>query len=162
MHERIMQAMQADLLGNVILPESMQEIVDIIGITAAVQLVKNHGGTGMLIPKINKPCRAYADLVIAVGTADAAKLMQHFRGTFIYIPRCDKALRELRDNAFVAAVSDIIILKKISQDRAFFELCPKFKITMRTAFHIMTRYKRDNKGRGTQIENKQGSFWDST
>ena len=122
-----------------LLPQTMQDIVDIIGIVPAIELVKHYGGVGLLIPKSGEKGQAERDLVVVIGNEATSKLMKHYRGDIVYVPKCEQALRVIRDKNFRKAVNNLIIEKKISQDRAFFELCPAFNITTRTAFNIMQR-----------------------
>ena len=78
------------------LPESLREVVDLIGLTATLKLVEHFGGAiAVYVP------RAIEDdhpLTRAVGLVAARKLSSLYGGDCLRnIPRCARGLRRIRD-----------------------------------------------------------------
>ncbi len=101
-------------------PKSAQEIIDIVGITDAEKLIKQHGGTTLFISD-NTIMRLY------LSEASGAALLAVFKGNYLYIPRCYKLLIDRR-NAQIKA--DRAAGHKIP------DLCSKYNLTDRRIFAI--------------------------
>lgn len=118
-----------------ILPESGKELVEVIGMRNAIEVIKKYGGNTMLITNA-KDSYAYQDLRSILDESTVAKIVQHYQGTRLYIPRCFEAMVKIRNVEFWKAVEKLIIDLGISQERAIFLLGPRFGITYRQAFNI--------------------------
>ncbi|WP_163835480.1 Mor transcription activator family protein [Spartinivicinus ruber] len=79
------------------LPESLQDLVDCIGVTAAYQLSLHFGGQPLYVPK--NPERSV--LLKRVGYEALNKLSYRFAGATIEIPKHDHFDRQLRDLAII-------------------------------------------------------------
>ncbi len=116
-----------------LLPPSIHEVAEVIGMPATLRLVERFGGTTLLLPKgATRTGRSSLQRLSGkVGGAVAEALAHHFGGEPFYVPRCDTALRRLRDldicETFEArvrqghtanqVVADLAILHKISDRR---------------------------------------------
>lgn len=130
-----------------ILPASAKEIVEVVGIKDAIELIKKYGGTTMIITNLESSY-AYQDLSTVLAAEQVEKVIKHFSGTRLYIPKCDEAMIRIRNEQFWKAVEKLIIDLSVSQERAIFLLCPQFGITYRQAFNIkkeMQTVKEDSK-----------------
>ncbi len=78
------------------LPESLRDIADLIGFTAALKLVEHYGGVGALyIPHAIKPDH---HLARNIGIEAARKLAMHYGSDYLRnIPRCTRRSRSLRN-----------------------------------------------------------------
>lgn len=102
------------------LPKTAQEIIDVIGIADAEKLIKQHGGTTLIITK-----NAVANLDISKASRTA--LLAVFKGNYLYIPRCHKQLMDKRN---IQIKADRVAGHKIP------ELCRKYNLTDRRIFAI--------------------------
>jgi len=74
------------------LPETIKEMVDIVGLTPALALVALRGGESLTIPK---KCIAGHWLNEAIGVDAFKKLASYYSGETIEIPRCNKAVMKV-------------------------------------------------------------------
>ncbi|OQR35894.1 hypothetical protein BWR15_06085 [Pseudomonas sp. T] len=94
------------------LPAVVLEIAEAVGMSSALQLVEELGGTSWEFAKgANRNGRIrVAALADIVGDEAAQRLTDRLQGNNIYIPRCAVALRRLRDleinQQFVQAVRE--------------------------------------------------------
>ncbi len=118
-----------------ILPATAKELVEVIGIKDAIELIKRYGGNTMLITCV-KHSYAYQDLAEVLSAEKIEKIKNHYKHTRLYIPKCEEAMIMIRNREFWKAVEKLIIDLRISQERAIFLLGPRFGITYRQAFNI--------------------------
>lgn len=130
-----------------ILPATAKELVEVVGIKDAIELIKKYGGNTMLITGA-KHSYAYQDLAEVLSADKIEKIRSHYKHTRLYIPKCEEAMVMIRNTEFWKAVEKLIIDLRISQERAIFLLGPRFGITYRQAFNI-------KKDMNTVKENKQ-------
>lgn len=84
-----MQALPADAL-----PDSVQELVTVVGLTAALRIVEARGGIRLYVPMV-----ASADhwLAALIGLPALEQLVAYYQGDTLEIPRCVEALRAVRE-----------------------------------------------------------------
>lgn len=76
-----------------LLPPSMQWLVKAVGLTAAMKLVKSHGGgTPIYIPMT---VQLDHRLLYLIGMEAYTALVAEYGGDYLEVPRCDRALRVL-------------------------------------------------------------------
>ncbi|HHT7695718.1 Mor transcription activator family protein [Pasteurella multocida] len=73
-----------------------------------------------------------------IGEDNAEKRRQYFLGCEVYIPRCEVALRVLRNRRFKADFDYLTQEEKKSARKAIFELCPKYQISDRQSWEIVS------------------------
>lgn len=106
------------------LPAVVLEIADAVGMSAALQLVEELGGTSWEFAKgANRNGRIkVAALADIIGDEAAQRLTERVKGNNIYIPRCAVALRRLRDleinQQFVQAVREGVSANTVVADLA--------------------------------------------
>ena len=76
------------------LPQSAAEIVEVVGVEAALRLVEAWGGIRLYVPQQMPEDHL---LVSALGRAEAGQLADRYGGETIQIPRCLHALRAVRN-----------------------------------------------------------------
>lgn len=76
------------------LPSSLHDVIDAIGIDAALRLVEHLGGTRLYVPERMTPDHP---IVALLGHKHAYALAEHFGGDQIILPRCVAAIRAMRD-----------------------------------------------------------------
>lgn len=78
------------------LPETLCDIAELIGTSAALKLVEHYGGVGALyIPRTIEPDH---HLARNIGIEAARKLATHYGSDYLRsIPRCTRRLRSLRN-----------------------------------------------------------------
>lgn len=118
------------------LPESVQNIVDVIGLADTEKLVKAVGGTRFKFGKGKQETARLKLLQQTIGTAQTEKLLAVFGGDVMYIPRCQLALQKLRNRRFRAAY-DELVANGASKAMALLQLCPEYGISQRTADGIL-------------------------
>ncbi|WP_369581484.1 Mor transcription activator family protein [Kingella oralis] len=119
------------------LPESMQQIAEVIGLDGAEKLVRAVGGARFKFGKGRHNTARMKLLRQAVGKAGADKLAAVFGGDELYIPRCSVQLRKIRNRRFRAAFAALTDGGKTSKAMALTELCPQFGLSHRTADKIL-------------------------
>lgn len=83
------------------LPDFVQYLVKLIGMSATVKLVEKMGGTTFPVAKrlSRQGEMRYELLAEVVGGEAADRITEHFGGEPLYIPNCTQALRLLRDRS---------------------------------------------------------------
>lgn len=81
------------------LPESLRDIVDVIGLAATLELVEHFGGIALYVPS---ELTSEHRIVKALGAAAAAKLWEVYQADTLIIPRCNEALRRARNAEIIA------------------------------------------------------------
>ena len=119
------------------LPESMQQIAEVIGLDGAEKLVRAVGGARFKFGKGRHNTARMKLLRQAVGKAGADKLAAVFGGDELYIQRCSVQLRKIRNRRFRAAFAALTDGGKTSKAMALTELCPQFGLSHRTADKIL-------------------------
>jgi hypothetical protein len=112
--------LDAESFDESLIPASLLQIVALIGLEAALKLVKAYGGVRLYVPK---KIDADHPLVELIGYPAARALAAEFGGQPHFdIPKCEAALREARN-------------RQIRQDRAMGhsirELALKYRLTER-------------------------------
>jgi Mor family transcriptional regulator len=111
------------------LPSTAQELVEVIGINATIDLVKTFPGDDLKIPEVvNGTSRMWEILVETVGAEAAAKLVHRYGGTAIYVPVCQRALLVVRNRT---------IIERFDKGEAFDQLRRDFKMTRRHLFRVL-------------------------
>lgn len=123
------------------LPESIKEIVSVIGLADTEKLVKAFGGVSF---KVSQRETYFSRLREVLGQEAVVKLWQYMSGAEVYIPRCDGALRILRNQRLYADFCHLTEKNGVSGRMAMLELCPKYQICDRTAWEIVRNYQRGN------------------
>lgn len=120
------------------LPQTVLDIIDVIGFEATEQLIRKLGGASV---RFSCGRYYYPKVVDAVGVENA-KLLRHYFGgkQDPYIPRCSEALRMLRNQRFKAEF-DQLKAEKMSGRMIMLELCPKYAISERHAWDIVQRFE---------------------
>jgi len=115
-------------MDSTLLPPTIQEIVDIVGLEAALKVVNAYGGTRVWFPEVPAPDH---HLVKILGDA-AYVLCQRFALNWLTIPTCARALRAVRDAAIVEA---------LRQGRTYDEVAREFGLTWRQVANIAARHR---------------------
>ncbi|AWX14257.1 mor transcription activator family protein [Mergibacter septicus] len=117
-----------------LLPESVNQIIDTIGIADTEKLIKKFGGTTF---RFSDDKTYFPHLTALLGVETATKLREVFNDEYLYIPRCETALRVLRNQKFRVEFNYLTQNEKISGRQAMLELCPKFGISDRLGWLIL-------------------------
>lgn len=83
------------------LPESVRDIVELVGLPAALALVKTYGGIYLKVPVGRREGQTRARLIEIMGHDAAKKFIAHHGGERLGIPRCAAALRDERDRSII-------------------------------------------------------------
>lgn len=95
-----------DLAGTPVenLPESLRQLIELVGVAAALSLVRAFAGNVIQIPVRSRPGGMVRErLVHLMGVAAAERLIQAYAGERLPIPRCAQALRDARDREIIRA-----------------------------------------------------------
>ncbi len=118
-----------------LMPESIQHLVDVIGMSATLALIEAFGGLDYHMPKSMQADNARR-LINVVGRLATAKLIHTYGGERVYINRCESLRLMLRNQAFFNAVLSKMEMG-MSQTRAIQEIAPMFDITERYAYELL-------------------------
>lgn len=136
--------MQLDLAAVAdYLPDVVHDMIRLVGMANTQKIIRRLGGTSF---NFFTNGRYYKTLLCELIGEDAGnKLIAHFRGETLYIPRCGEALRVLRNQQFKYEYDLLTQEKKLSGNRAMLELCPKYQISDRQGWHILSRHYQSAK-----------------
>lgn len=81
------------------LPASVTELVDVVGMDAALAIVDARGGIAFYVPMTAQPGHWLATLI---GMIALEKLAAYYQGDEIEVPRCAAALRAVREQQIAA------------------------------------------------------------
>ena len=81
------------------LPETARDLVDVVGMNAALRIVDQLGGIRLYVPKIAKDDHALADLI---GIDALKELVSMYGGEEIDVPRCAEAFRSMQQRRIIA------------------------------------------------------------
>lgn len=120
-----------------LLPESIIEMINIIGLSETEKVVNTLGGLSVVFPKKNlsesSVLNAYREIL---GDDTLHSLWQYYAGCALYIPRCELAIKHLKKQRFINEVSEMKD-KGIPITQAVRELCPKYQISDRSAWKAL-------------------------
>lgn len=107
------------------LPQSLVEVVEVVGMAAALALVEHAGGTRVYVP-----VQFDADhfVTLWLGSVDAARLVEHFGGEVLAVPRCLSAMRSVRDRQIRA---------KRKEGSRVADLALQYRLTDRQVYTIL-------------------------
>lgn len=133
-----------------LLPALVQAIVRAIGVSAALKLVEQLGGSTFPVPlRKNAAGEArYQILVEAVGEDAATQLVKVLGGQEIYVPLCSAALREVRDRQIRTDFDDIT--REHSALHAVATLAVRYRISDRQVWRILNQTDRDGPSKESQ------------
>jgi Mor family transcriptional regulator len=87
-----------------LLPESIRDMTDIIGISAALRIVEERGGIRLYVPKIAQMTHWLSELI---GYTALCALVEIYAGEEIEIPRCAAALKAMKDQEIANAQGSV-------------------------------------------------------
>lgn len=117
------------------LPPIIKEMIDVMGLELTEKLVENFGGTTFSFSSENV---YYQRLKEKLGENNAARFYHYFQCEKIYIPQCKRALQELKKFRFYRDFCYLTDTEGKSARIAMIELCPKYKISDRYGWKIIS------------------------
>lgn len=89
------------------LPRSVREIIDLVGVTPALALVRAYPGNILKVPTgAREEGQVRARLIGIMGSEAADKFIANYGGERLSIPRCKVALTDERDLRIIASYDD--------------------------------------------------------
>ncbi|WP_301181602.1 Mor transcription activator family protein [Thalassolituus sp. UBA3500] len=92
-----------------LLPESIRDIIDLVGISAALRIVEERGGIRLYVPKTPAVNHWLSDLI---GLDNMTALVNVYAGEEIEIPRCAAALKAIKDHEIATAEGSVTELAR--------------------------------------------------
>ncbi len=127
MGNRTMEYDVLQVAKNVALPASMLEIKEVVGVTGAVKLLQECGGTRIFIPRRLKAQHKLANLL---GLEAARKMSAYFGGETLTIVRGSRARKRLRN---------LDIVRRYDQGEKVPELARCYELTERQIYTILAK-----------------------
>ncbi|MBF0444838.1 MAG: hypothetical protein HQL68_04565 [Magnetococcales bacterium] len=109
------------------LPESIQPLVELIGLSEVLNLVQKCGGLEVIFSRNPKPDSI---LVQGVGMDIAIKLGRYYGGERVSIPKAEAMVKQLRNRAIIADADNGLTDN---------QLAAKYKLTTRWVREIVNR-----------------------
>ena len=132
------------------LPQSVRDIIDLVGVTPALALVRAYPGNILKVPKgAREDGQVRARLIGIMGLDAANTFIATYGGDRLSIPRCVEALRDERDQRIIASYDD---------GQSVPELAVEHILTERQIRTILKRVPGDaigGLGRPQMIDDKQ-------
>lgn len=110
------------------LPQSLRELVELVGVAAAWEVVKMYGGRTL---PVLKGLAEEHPLVVAIGAQAVDRLARHYGSERPYLPRGDFALRHARNREIMAKYDT----GKHTAD----DLAREYRVSNRTIFKILSQ-----------------------
>ena len=107
------------------LPESVRELIELIGLPATLKLVEKYGGIYAHIP-----CKVGPNHTLAVdlGLDKAQILVDYYGGTYPYIPRLAEVLRHNRNREIIQKFEDGVSARRLAR---------RYKLSIRQIWYIL-------------------------
>lgn len=113
------------------LPVLAQRLVDLIGMDATINLVKEEGGNELHLPAVvDGRSVAWARLAEIVGHDAAAKLVRDWPDIRLYVPMCTAALKAERNRE---------IVRRYSEGEPFDSIRRRFKVSRAHLFRLLKK-----------------------
>lgn len=119
------------------LPETAQDIIGIIGCSAASQLIMALGGRSLSFPSDDIACSAYDSLRDVVDEEHLQLLIEYYRGDKIYIPQCKTLMIAHRNRSFVTEVQTLLD-EGHTKANAISQLCGKYGFSDRYGWAVLS------------------------
>lgn len=114
------------------LPESLREVLELVGLAGVMLLVERFGGVRIFIPK--QVGREHV-LVWTLGWEMARLLCRHFGGETINVPRASRAMQSLRNRHLVARHRQGATVRELAQSSG---------LTERRVYAILAQFSRSD------------------
>lgn len=108
------------------LPNKLQNIAEMIGLTASIKLIEHYGGTSLLIPKRIDESHY---LVKSLGVEAAFRLSDYYGRETLYIPKADQIMRKMRNRQIIKDFDSGISVKQLAR---------KYRLSNRRIHSILT------------------------
>lgn len=125
------------------LPESMREMISVIGLDDTMTIVDERGGIQLWLPSRPKTDHW---LYTTIGKAQFQKLTEYYGSGYLDIPRCAKALQKLKEEQIVAARED---------GETMFSLAQKHDMTVRGVRKLLARVKTEKPDNQIDLFNQE-------
>jgi Mor family transcriptional regulator len=104
------------------LPRSVRDIIDLVGLTPALALVRAYPGNIIKVPTgVVEDGKMRSRLIGIMGFDAAEKFIAHYGGERLTVPRCVDALRDERDQRIIAAYDGGQSVPALAVDNALTE-----------------------------------------
>jgi hypothetical protein len=119
------------------LPQSVRDIADLLGLAAALLLVKRYGGTYLKVPVGQQDGKVKGDLIALLGEEKALIFIRHYAGERVAIARCESSFRNTRA---------IEIITKYGSGTSAAKLALEYGMTERNIRNILKRIPEGMEG----------------
>lgn len=137
---------ETDRLPDTCFPESMREIIRVLGYDSAVRLAEAFGGSTLSGKKGTARERSGGvhRLLESVLTRDEiTRLIAWAGGAELYIPRCDSVTRARRNARFIGEFNQMTGAG-LSARVAMATLCPRYGFSDRHGWEVVKRWRESN------------------
>lgn len=129
--------------GTELFPESVRELIGLLGLEAALILVKEYGGLVISIPFRNLGGEQGRRLAQLIGFEKAVELVGRYGGERLLIPRCVAAMKAIRNRKIVAEYSGGKPVRIISREYELSERAVWLILSTPEPAEVATIEKRD-------------------
>ena len=118
-----------------LLPQSIRNMIDVIGANAALALVRAYAGQIIKIPVGDTDGAMRTRLIGIMGLDAACAFIKHYGGERMAVPRCLKAL---------LAERNAVIIKKYDGGQSVPSLVSEFNLTERRIYSLLKMSPEEN------------------
>ncbi|SMG61816.1 hypothetical protein SAMN03159353_10629 [Cedecea sp. NFIX57] len=135
------------------LPESVRQMVDVLGGEATARLVNRFGGASFPVSRgLRDAGGQRLGMLLEVLTPDQLQRFMHTFGgdSSFLIPKCDQAKREWRNRLFIRDLRDALATGA-SRRMALSWLCPRYDIGSTQAWILIREYGLSGGGKHASV-----------
>lgn len=123
-----------------LLPDSGQDLVELIGLDAAISLVNACGGSTFPVPHGKNPDGAKRLVLLKniCGENSALKLSRRYGGTRLYIPNCKDTLRRIRNICMIREYTERLDAGETA-NTIVADMAPRYRLADRNIWDIVNK-----------------------
>ncbi len=141
------------------LPRTARDLIDLIGLPAALALIDLRGGQTLTIPKRKRAAgeALFEGIVGLVGQEAAEKIVGRYGGEYLTIPSCKRAALAVRD-AELQARFDVLLAEGLGARAVANRIAGEFGLDVSSVWRISKRAVADTASPGAVADTQLPLF----
>jgi hypothetical protein len=142
------------------LPRTARDLVDLIGLPAALALIEARAGQVITVPKRKRKAghTLFEELADLIGADAAEKIVGRYGGEYLTVPSCKRAAHAVRD-AELQARFDALLQEGQGARAVANQLAAEFGLDVSTVWRASKRAAADTANPAAVIETRQAELF---